>query len=165
MERDYAESDAKDAAGHVGIDPASGDATEAAADAMSKVDERIKALLGEADYQKYSELVGADVVWGEPVRGTLVGYFVDAGAPLTPEQTSALARAFCLEIKARAQGGSGQVGGPDPVTGFNSSQKFILDQVSSALPPSQLETLRNFFLNDNQLGALMNASPSNDSPR
>jgi len=75
--------------------------------------------------------------------------------PLTAEQTSALARTFSLESLARAS--NSPMGESDPVTGINLSQKVIPEQAAQVLPPAQAETLRKIFLNDNQLGALMNA--------
>lgn len=157
VERDYAESDAKDAATNAGIVPDSSEATEAASNVMEQVDERIKALLGDTDFQKYGELTGIDLFRGNLSGGPIVGCFVDAGVPLTAEQTSALARALLHETSVRARDGSGQIGEPDPVTGFTPSQKMILEEVTPALSSAQMETLRSFFLNDNQLGSLMKA--------
>jgi hypothetical protein len=62
VERDHAETDAREAASKVGINPDTSEATEAAAEALGKVDEQIKALLGETDFQKYAELVGTKLV-------------------------------------------------------------------------------------------------------
>jgi hypothetical protein len=154
----HAEADAREAATKAGIDLATSEETEAVVEAVGKVTEQIKALLGEAEFQKYAELVGAKVVWETNGAKDLIGgYFVDAGMPLSPEQTGALARAFYQEIRARAQSGSGQMGDPDPATGLNPSQTMILEQASQALSPLQLDTLRNFFHNDNQNGELMKA--------
>ena len=158
VERNYAESDARDAASKAGIDSETSEATEAATEALGKVDEQIKALLGETDFQKYAELVGTKLVWATGgMQDVIGGYFIDAGVSLSPERTGALARAFFQEISARAQGGNGQMGDPDPATGFNSSQTMILEQTSQALSPAQMEALRNYFHNDNQNGELMKA--------
>ena len=158
VERAHAEADAKEAASKAGIAPATSEETEAIFEAVGKVTEQIKALLGEAEFQKYAELVGAKVVWETSIAKDLIGgYFVDSGVPLSPEQTAALARAFYQETRARAQSGSVQWGDPDPATGLNPSQTMLLEQASQALSPLQLETLRNFFHNDNQNGELMKA--------
>ena len=158
VERDRAEADAREAASKVDTDTDTPEAIEAADEAVGKFDEQIEALLGEAGFQKYAELVGAKLVWETNGAQDLIGgYFVDAGVPLSPEQTSALARAFYQEIKTRAESGNGQMGDPDPATGLNPSQTMILEQAAQALSPAQLETLLNFFRNDNQNGELMKA--------
>jgi len=164
VERAYAETDARDAASQVGLDPNSSASTDVAGDAMGKVDERIKALLGETDFQKYSEMIGTDLVWGG-VRDLIVGYFVDAGAALTAEQTSSLGRIFYQNQLDQMRGWNGQPEEPDAGTGLKRSQTLILNQAAQALSIEQLATLRNFFLNDNQLGGWMKASPSREPSR
>ncbi|MDO8540161.1 MAG: hypothetical protein Q7S40_06920 [Opitutaceae bacterium] len=160
VEREYAESDARDAADGAGIDPNSAEATEAAANAMSRVDERIRALLNDGEFARYSEAVGTSLARNSLAHTVIVGCFIDLGAPLTAAQETALAQAGYRAIQLQTQSAE-----PDPLTGLTPSQQIILDGTSQTLAAGQIEILRKFFLNDNQLGALLKAAQSSAGPR
>jgi hypothetical protein len=168
VERDYAERDAADAAAQHGLEPGSAAADEAATRAVADVFLRMRALLGEGDYQRYADLSGVDLLRGQPAPGPaiapMLGMLVDAGAPANAQQETALAEACYREISARSQRADVNPGDPDPASGLNPSQQAILSQVTGSFSPVQQQALRNFFLHDNQLAQLMKAVAAERRP-
>lgn len=164
IERDYAESDARSAARQVGIDPASATATEAAANAVNKIDDQIKTLLGTADFERYTELVGLDLFRANVAQSTIEGYLLDNGSPLAPQQSKSLAQAFYREFLNQSREPNRRTMETAASAGLTPSQRSIVDQARQFLTTEQIEALQNFFISDNELGALIAASPTRNSP-
>ena len=79
--------------------------------------------------------------------------FEQAGAPLTPEQSSALAQAFM-----GARNGPAKVGfyEADPATGLSPSDNRMMETAAPALSPAQLQVMKTDLMHANQQSAILN---------
>jgi hypothetical protein len=157
-ERDYVEGDARDAARAAGVEPHA-----AAAADLAKVDARIQAVLGEADYASYTEQMSITVfreqLEGSPIPGSLV----DAGTPLASEQKDWIARvmyrAFGMQLTDRpAQS-------PDPDAARRTFAATFLAEASGNLTAPQIAALREYFRKDNELAGHLNTLIREQSQR
>ena len=145
-ERDYAERDARDVARTAGVEP-----HEAAGAEVAKIDTRIRDLLGEAEFERYTEqislLVFRDQLEGSPIPGSLV----EAGVPLTPEQKTWIAgmmyRAFGVQTTDQPANSS------DPDAARRAFAAALVAEAPGKLTESQINALRDYFRKDDELAA------------
>jgi len=128
---------------------------QAAETATSEINQEIRKLLGDADYQKLGELRGASLLESAMNQnGGFSGYFVDAGVPLTADESSSLA---LVQWRATLALSKLQPSDPNDAWPSPAYQKTVMDQASQFLSAEQLAALQNYFDFDGQRGALQKA--------
>ena len=156
--RDQAENDARDLAKKAGLD--NDETDEAVTQATAEFYPGLRALLSDAEGQRYAELDMANRMGDLMNRIGFTGIFVDAGIPLTADQSTALTRLAgklqydqttnASEVPADQQEHANE----DRLAQY---QAGMLSQASQVLSPDQLAVLQKYFALDNQVGALLKA--------
>jgi hypothetical protein len=134
VEREFAERDARDAAQATGVEP-----DETAAAEVAKIDARIQALLGDADYANYNEQMSIAMFREQLESSPIPGSLVDAGVPLAPAQKAWLAGVMYRAV--RAQLTDRPVQSPDPNAARRALAATLLAEASGNLTPLQIAAL------------------------
>jgi len=153
--KDEAESDARAAAAVNGLEGSPADL--AVRQAVEAVRSEISTLLGDADYQRFDDLTGVEVMNQSMKELGLAGAFVDAGEGLTPDQANSLSQLFMqqqLATNDRLTQGASQA---DLDAQLPANRKLMLDQAAQFLSSNQLAALQAYFDNDAALGGALKA--------
>jgi len=156
------EQDAIQAAAKVGIDPNSPAMTEALSLSVAEIGDEINGILGEASYDQLTKAMRIGDTTQQLAKNVGLD-MADAGAPLSPEQTSALA-----QIEADYATGPQMTNGdsrsaqiaammkepPDPQTGLRPMDQAQLDRATQVLSPQQLQILQQNMVDQNRISVL-----------
>ncbi len=116
------------------------------------LDEQMTALLGPRAYVELkASTLESHLDWA---LGTDMW---DGGAPLTPEQLRAVARAH-IQVKYRPEDwliGPNEAQAPDPQTGLSRQDAALLNATAPGLSPVQQEIFRRSLIEENQYNAAM----------
>jgi hypothetical protein len=144
VERSISASDAQQAAAAAGLEPGSPEFQEATQQAMQGVQVEINTLLG-SDAASIMARLQTSVGARNGVLSTYAPDLADAGMPLTPVQTDALAQAAMDASYTNPKDGSlhpPDYNTPDPTTGRTPKEDRVANQVAAVLTPAQLQVFK-----------------------
>lgn len=164
-ERQMSNLDAQGAAEAAGLERNSPAWQEAMKRAAQETEQQITALLGD-NANATLEVLQARGGFQAQVELNYKSDFVDAGVPLTPEQSNALVQALSdanytgKDLSTRPPGYNDS----DPTTGLTPHENRILDSVSRALSPAQLEIVKNDLVENRRTTGIMHEYTNSGGP-
>jgi hypothetical protein len=154
--RQYSSADAVNAVRRVNAEATTPEVEDAIKAAAQSADMDLKTFLGADAYNQFSDLEKKEndrspalKSPGNNSTNIEVGYFIDAGLALTPEQLAGL-NAVRLKMSQIFSGNQAVSGLPDGA--LTETQQYILDNARSILSEAQLSAYEGFFRQQNDFG-------------
>jgi hypothetical protein len=162
-EKSMSQSDAMAAARSAGLQPGMPDFDRAITASVAEIDQQIAAMIGPGGQAAFreSQLVAQTAA---VVAREFQPDFMDAGVPLTPEQSSSLSQ-LLTDNGSRAYYASQNVSRTvDPTTWLSPANSLMLAQAANILSPSQLAVFESHMTEENQRTAIMNQYTPKQGP-
>jgi hypothetical protein len=156
-ERQMNNIDAQAAADAAGLERGSPAWQEAMKQAAQDTAQQMAAILGSNADSTLAQLQ-TRAGFQTQVESVYKSDFVDAGVPLSPEQSGTLVQALSdanysgKDLSTRPAG----YNDPDPATGLTPHESRILDSASQVLSPAQLQIVKTDLVENRQMSAIMN---------